>query len=222
MAKLQSHFSFSTLLAALYAVLGGLIFEFRFETLLLASVLVVLAGVLPNIDEGKSGPAQEFGGLIAAVIPLLAFQLFPGLRQSGVSRAALVVLLGYFLGRLVVVRMLQGLTTHRGMLHSIPAAVICCELVFLFFYDLPLVARLYLTGAMFLGFFMHLLMDGYGNLDLVSRAMGRGVTRQPAALKFLGPTWYGTVAMYTCMAVLGWFIVQDVHPGVHLVAGFRY
>ncbi len=222
MAKLQSHFSASTLLAVLYAVGGALVFEFSPETLLLASVIVVLAGVLPNIDEGKSEPAQEFGGLIAAIVPLLAFEFFPSLRHAGVSRIALVVLLSYFLSRLTEVRTLQGLTTHRGVLHSVPAAVICCEIVFLLFRDLTVLERLYLTGATFLGFFTHLLMDGYGNLDLVGRAMGRGVSKQPAALKLKGNTWVSTVAMYTCVLVLGWFVIRDVHPGVHFVAGLKY
>ena len=222
MATLQSHFSFSTGLSVLYAAAGAMVLDVPLEIVLLAAVVVVITGVLPNIDEGKSGPAQEFGGLIAAIIPLVCFQLFPALGNAGVSRVALVVVGGYFVSQLVVVRTLQGLTTHRGVLHSIPAAIICCELVFLIFSDLTMFQRGYLTGAAFSGFFAHLVMDGYGNLDLVGRAMGRGVEKQAPALKLTGNTWLSTLAMYSCMFVLGWFVVQDIYPGFHFEAGFRY
>jgi membrane-bound metal-dependent hydrolase YbcI (DUF457 family) len=222
MAKEQSHFSFSMGLAVLYALCGVFILNMPAEVVLLSSVILVIAGMLPNIDESQSGSAQEFGGLLAAISPLILFQFFPSFRGGGITRVALVVICCYLLSRILIVRLLQGMTTHRGALHSIPAAIVTFEAVFLLFWDLSLRPRLYLSIAAFLGFFVHLLMDAYTNIDLVGRAMGRGVQKRPGALKLGGASLSSTLAVYACAMVLGWFVVKDVYPGFHFVAGVKY
>jgi len=222
MAKEQSHFSFSIGLAVLYVCAGILLFNVRPEVLFLSAVLVVIAGMLPNIDEGGSGSAQEFGGMLAAVSPLVFLEFFPRYQSAGITRIALVVICCYLVSRVVIARFLQNFLKHRGTIHSVPAAIISFECVYLLFWDLPFRERFFLAFAAFLGFFMHLVMDAYTNLDLVGRAMGKGVQKQPGALKLAGATFMSTIALYTCMMVLGWYVIKDIYPGFHLVAGVKY
>ena len=221
MAKEQSHFSISIGLAVIYVLAGVVLLALKPEVLLLASVIVVIAGMLPNIDEGNSGSAHEFGGLLAAVSPLIFLQFFPRFQDGGITRLVLVVVCCYILSRIVIARVFQKVLIHRGMLHSIPAAIVTFEVVYLLFWDLGQRDRLYLAFAALLGFTMHLIMDAYTNLDLVGRAMGRGVQKQPGALKLKGNTWGATFAVYTCMFVLGWFVMKDLYPGFRLVAGVK-
>ncbi|MFN8390507.1 MAG: metal-dependent hydrolase [Bdellovibrionota bacterium] len=222
MAKEQSHFSFSVGLAVLYALGGMFILDLRPEVILLSSVIVVIAGMLPNIDEVESGSAQEFGGLLAAASPLVLFEFYPAFSHGGITRVVLVVICCYLISRVVIVRLLQTVTSHRGIIHSIPAAILSFEAVYLLFWDLGLRARMFVAFAAFLGFFVHLLMDAYTNVDLVGRALGRGVEKRPGALKLKGNSWGSTIAMYTCVMVLGWFVLKDIYPGFRLTAGVHY
>lgn len=221
MAQYQSHVTFSVVTGIVYALLGVFFLQVFPEHAMLASVIVVIAGILPNIDEGGSAPAQELGGLLAAISPLVLIEFFPGLRSGGVARIALIVICCYFLTRLIVVRALQKFTNHRGMIHSIPAAIITSELVYLLFWDLFWQDRLYLAGGAFVGYFSHLFLDASTNLDLVGKAMGNAGKKAPA-LKLKGPSFGSTVVMYTSMIVLGWFVVQDFYPHLHSYAAVKY
>lgn len=221
MAQHQSHITFSIIVGIGYALLGISVFQIFPEHALLASVIIVIAGMLPDVDAGGGAPARELGGLIAAISPLAVIEFFPGLKAGGIARIALVVICCYFITRMIVVRVLQKFTVHRGIIHSIPAAIITGEVVYLLFWDLYWQDRLYLATGAFVGFFSHLFLDASTNLDLIGRALGKG-EKKPAALKLRGKSLGATLAMYASVIVLGWFVVQDVYPQLRFYAGVKY
>lgn len=221
MPELKSHVSFSVLTAAGYGFIGFSFFGVSPEYVLLATIIVFITGILPDVDETGGLPEQEAGGFLAAIVPLLIVDSMPDVRAGGIARVALVVICSYLFTRLVVVKLLQKFTLHRGTIHSIPAAIITFELVFLLFWDTPMRDRLYLSFAAFVGYLSHLLLDGWGNIDLVGRAMGKEITGKPA-LKVLGSNWGATIFMYGCMAFLGWFVMRDLYPGFKVVAGVKF
>ncbi len=221
MAQYQSHISFSVFIAAAYAFLGGFLFDLPLEQLLLSSVIVVVAGMLPDVDATGGVPEREVGGLLAAVAPIIVLEFFPGLHSGGVARIALVVISAYLLTRYIVVRALQKYTVHRGMIHSIPAGIITGQLVFLLFWDLHWFNRLFLASAAVVGYLSHLFLDGYTNLDLVGKAMGKEKKQSPA-LKFFAPSWGANLVMYGCVGVLSWVIAKDFYPNLRLIAALQF
>lgn len=221
MAQTQAHFSFAAMLGAVYGLAGAFLLEVPPETCVLGSVLVVIAGLLPNVDASGGSSSRELAGLLAAISPLIAFELLPKLRDGGVVRIVLVVICCYILTRILVIRFLQKFTSHRGMLHSIPASVVTFELTYLLLWDLKLFDRTYVATGAFVGFFSHLLLDGYGNLDLMGQAMGKAAKKQPA-LKFFGNSMLGNFAWYGTAAVLGWFVLRDMYPALRIYAGVKY
>lgn len=221
MATSQSHFSFALIVALLYAAAAALLFQFRAELVLLASVLVVLAGMLPNIDQSGSNQERETACIVAALVPLLCLEFFPSITQGGVPRVALVVVACYVLTRLIVVRVLKHCTTHRGMVHSVPAAIIAAEVTYLLFWDLQWQGKVLLAFATFTGFSTHLLIDAYGNLDLIKAAKGERESK-PKVLKFFGATAKSTFLAYATMFVLGWFVARDMYPSLGFYAHVSY
>ena len=221
MAEHQSHISFSFFLAVLYALAGLVIFNIAPEHVLLGAVVVTIAGMLPDVDGGGQSAAHELGGMLAAVFPLLLIESFHTLRAGGVARIALVVICSYMLARIFVVRGLQQFTVHRGMIHSVPAAIITAQLTYLLFWDLPLLPKIFVSLAALFGFMSHLLMDAYTNINIVGRAMGKQQKQQPA-LKFFGNTLGTTLAMYGGVLVLGWFMAKDFYPRLHVAAHVLY
>ena len=221
MAKVESHFSISIGLAIAYSLLGVIFLAIKPEIVFLAAVLVVITGILPNIDEGGE-TASNFSGLIAAAAPLLLMQLYPNMQTAGVSRMALTVIGSYFISKYIFDNVILNMTSHRGVMHSIPAAIITFEVIFLLFHDLSMQPRLYLACGGFTGFFSHLMIDGYTNLDLMNRALGKGVTKKPSALKLTAETSTTTLVTYSTLVILGWFVVKDLYPNFKIFAGVHY
>ena len=114
MASHRGHITFSTAIAAGYAYAGMEHYDINPEYVLLASVIIVIAGMLPDIDAGASGPSRELGGLLAAVSPIFALEYYPDLKTGGVTRIALVVIGCYLFTRVFVVRGLKSLQSTGG------------------------------------------------------------------------------------------------------------
>ncbi|MCB0324553.1 MAG: metal-dependent hydrolase [Bdellovibrionales bacterium] len=217
MATQQSHISFSLGVGLLYTLGGIFVLSINPEYALLAGVIIVIAGMLPDVDSGTGVPARELAGLLAAVSPLLILEHIPEVRVGGVARVTLVVVCAYLLTRVLIVRGLQKFASHRGIWHSLPAAIITFELTYLLFWDVFWYDRLYLASAALTGFMLHLLMDAYTNLDLVGQAMGNA-NKKPPVLKLRGKSMGPTIAMYAGMLYLGYFVARDFYPGIERYA----
>ncbi|MCC6221119.1 MAG: metal-dependent hydrolase [Deltaproteobacteria bacterium] len=211
MASYQNHISFSAAIGAAYAVGGVFFFNIYPELTVLALALIIICGLIPDVDANNGAPSRELGALLATVTPVVIIEFFPGFKAGGIARIALLAIGSYLFTRIVVVRALQKFTDHRGMLHSMPAAVIFFELAYLLFWDLYWKERLYIASAAFLGFFSHLLLDALGNVDIVGSALGKA-EKKKAVLKFVGDNLGITLFMYASVLLLGWFVFKDVYP----------
>jgi len=211
MASHRGHITFSTLVAAGYAAAGIQYYDMLPEHVLLASVIIVIAGMLPDIDAGGSAPSRELGGLLAAISPIAVLEFYPDIKTGGVTRIALVVVASYLFTRVFVVRGLKKFTVHRGMIHSLPAAIILFEITYLMFLELVWVDRMYISLAALVGFLSHLVLDSWSNVDLLKGAMGQSESKGKP-LKLFGDSSFATVVMYCCALVLGWFVSADFYP----------
>ena len=209
----KSYISFSTLVAAFYVAIGSHFFHIHPENLLLAAIIIVLCGMLPNIDASREEPAKEMGALIAAIAPFIVLEAFPQLQSSGIARISLVIIGSYLVTRIVIVRTLLQYTEPRGLIHSIPAAILAFEAVYLIYWDLYWVDRLFLAGAAFSGYFGHLMLDAYGNLDILGQATGKPVSGKPV-LKLWGESAGLSFALYAGVAFLGYYVFSDIMPHV--------
>lgn len=210
MAQYQNHLNFSTFCSFAYVALGLIVFDIRAEYTLVAFGIFIIAGLLPNIDDAKGNAARELASILAFLAPVLLVKYSPWIQHGGTVRIAWTGGAAYVLTRVFILRMLQRYTSHRGVVHSLPALIIAAEITYLLFWDVPLVDRLYLAGATGLGFLSHLLLDAAGNLDLVGKSLGRGEKKVPA-LSIAGNTWYSTFLTYLLLVVLGVFVMRDFY-----------
>jgi membrane-bound metal-dependent hydrolase YbcI (DUF457 family) len=218
MAQERSHLTVSTVCAIAYSGLGVVLWHIGIDLVLLAAILVVVAGMLPNVD---SGPESESGerliGFLGAVAPLVIISLFPQFKTAGIARLALIVIISFFVAQHISTWMLGTFFQHRGLLHSIPAAIIIFEIGYLIFWDLPPSRRLFLGGAAFVGFASHLILDAMMNVDLVGNK-----EKKIPVLKVAGSTWKTNLALYSTLLVLGWFVLKDLSPGLKIYGGVNY
>ena len=149
MAAFKQHITVSSLLGVGYAAaLGNLGVEWTHACL--AGGLCAVSGMLPDLDSDSGKPVQEVFGLTAAVAPLLLQQR---LRNAGFAPETLILFMGacYLAIRFGARWLFKHLTVHRGMFHSLPAALIAAEAVYLA-HDCPgPYGRLVLAGGVLLG-----------------------------------------------------------------------
>lgn len=215
MVQTKGHLTFSIFLGGSYALLGVYGLGFLPEHAILAMLLVLIFGMLPDIDSSGSNVAKEFGACLAAVAPIVILEYFPELRVGGLSRIALVVIACYLATRIITMQGLHQITKQQGMIHSVPAAIIVFELSYLFFYDLFWQDRLFLAVAAFLGYMGHLFLDATSNFDIAGTAFGGGKKGRPV-LKLVGENWLANVVVYCCLMFFGYHVFLDISP--HLEA----
>lgn len=208
MAKQQSHVSLSVFIGVVYALVGILFFDIYIEGAMLAFVFVLIAGVLPDVDAIDGPPARELAGLVAAFVPIVLLKRFPFISEGGIVREVFFIIVSFLFVRGTLARILANHTRRRGMIHSIPAAIIVSELAYLLFDGVYRVDRLYLSFAVFVGFIAHLLLDAGSDLDIVGKAVGSEQKKVPV-LKVSAPTTGATLSMYGAILFLGWFVAND-------------
>jgi len=191
---------------------GGIAYHFGFSSSasLVSAGLCSFAGMLPDIDSDTSKSFQECIYLTAGIGCLLTAAR---LRYHGFD-ADLAMLGGAFMFlfiRFVVAMWIKKVTTHRGMIHSIPMAILSGELVF-FVVTGTAQERLVKAAALTIGFLSHLILDEIYSIDSTGATL-RLKRSFGTALKWTNPKRKGSVMLiYTLMVCFGFSALA--HPEV--------
>ena len=209
MAGFRTHITFSTALGAGYAAAAYALFDVPLPTCVLAGGLCGVSGMLPDVDSNAGVPLRESMAFAAAVIPMMMLDRF-GQFDVPTEWLVLAGAAVYLFIRFVVAAMLRKYTVHRGMFHSLPAAIIFGEAAFLLTSGEDVRLRIYKAGAVTLGYLSHLILD-----ELYSVEWHRGRLRLKqsfgTALKLFGRNWWPNVSTFAKLAVLTYIVLKE--PG---------
>jgi hypothetical protein len=206
MASYRGHLAFSAGLGAAYGGLALWQWDLDWGPALLAAGLTALGGLMPDLDSDSGVPVRELFGIAAAVTPCL---LYPRLGALSLERR--LVLLGwlYLFIRYVLSEIFKRWTVHRGMFHSIPALLIAGLAAYLLY---PATAeyrlRLFLAGAVMLGFLSHLVLDEAYSVDFTGARL-RLNRYAGSALKLASRSWAATLTAYLLLAALAYLAWLD-------------
>lgn len=209
MAHFKTHIAFSGLLGAGYGGAAYVFFHVPLPICVLAGGLCSVSGMLPDVDSDAGVPLRESMAFAAAVVPMMMMDRF---EQMGLSPES-IILAGagiYLLIRFVLAELVRRHTVHRGMFHSLPAAVIAGELAFLLASGDDVRLRIYKAGAVAVGYLSHLLLD-----ELWSLRWHRGQLRLKrsfgSALKLFSRKWWPNVSTFAILALLTFLVLKE--PG---------
>lgn len=206
MANFRTHVTTSTVLGCGYAAAGAMA-GVPIETSLVAGGLCGVSGMLPDIDSDSGIPLRESMSFMAAVVPML---LVDRLQTLGLSYDGMVLCASgiYFFIRFGVARLIARFTVHRGMFHSIPAALIFSGLAFMMCGCLDLRLRYFKAGGVFLGFMSHLILD---EIYSVEWKRGRWNLKSSAgtAVKFWGDNGWANLSCYAKLLVVAVMILGE-------------
>lgn len=207
MADFKTHITGSTIVGAAYGYWGSACQSMSVESGLLAAGLCAVSGMLPDLDSDSGIPLRETSMFASAVVPMLMIDRFRdlGLSPESMALAAMAI---YVVIRFVVVEFFKRYTVHRGMWHSIPAAISVGLLAYLAMPSLSEGVRIYKSTAVLLGFMVHLILD-----EIWSISFRRGRFRLKksfgTALKFWGNSLWANLSTYAKLALLVYLVWND-------------
>ena len=208
MAGFKTHLTTSSLMGVGYGGAAYLFFDMPLPTCILAGGLCSVSGMGPDIDSGSGKPLREGVAFAAAVVPMMLVERF---KQFGMTPESIVLAgaLVYVFVRFVLGEWLRRYTVHRGMFHSLPAALIFGEVAFLLASG-PVELRIYKAGGVVAGYLSHLMLD-----ELYSIEWHHGRLRLKSsfgtAMKLFGKKWWPNGSTYLKLAVLTFLALQE--PG---------
>lgn len=207
MPGFKVHITASTALGVGYGVGANMLYGVPVPTCVLATGLCSVAGMLPDLDSGPGRPLRESVTFAAAVVPMLLIDRW---RHMGFSHESMVLAGAaiYLSIRWGIAWVLRHYSVHRGMFHSLPAAMIFAELAFLLCSSGGLPIRFYEAGAILVGFLSHLILDEIWSIDL-SHGIPRLKPSSGTAFKMWGPCWWSVLLTYALLAMTSVVVLTD-------------
>jgi hypothetical protein len=215
MASYRGHLMLAVPLGAAYGSLSLLQPEWDWGPIFLGAGFCAIGGVLPDLDSDSGVPQRELFGTMSAVAAALLYHPLHVRLGLPVERALVFVGLFYFLIRYAGAALFRHITVHRGMFHSIPAMLIAGLVVYLVYPTPDLTLRLYLAGAVALGFLSHLVLDEFYAVDF-NGARVKFNKFSGSALKFGSHSWLATLATYALLISLGYLAWEGAPDWAHL------
>ena len=207
MADFKTHITTSTILGVGYGSVGYALYDVPPAHALVASALCSVAGMLPDLDSSSGIPQREMLSFVSVLIPMLMIDRF---EQMQLNHEQMVFIAGvmYFVIRFGIGNLFKKFTKHRGMWHSIPAAIVAGLATFMICLTPDVQIRIYKAWAVVIGFVSHLVLDEIyavnwqGKLPRAKKSFG-------TALKFFGKDRLPNVLAYANLIWLTFLILGD-------------
>ncbi len=126
-------------------------------------ILGTVGGLLPDLDADAGKPLEIVFSLVAVLVPSLLLPRFTARVEAGPEIIICYFTLAYVLIKYGACSLIRRVTRHRGILHSIPFAILCGLTGFWLFTSSGTVTALYAGGAVLLGCIVHLVLDEFSS-----------------------------------------------------------
>ena len=194
MANFNTHISTAGILGIGYGAVGHSVYGMPLTSSVLAAGLCTVAGILPDVDADNGYSIREIMSFLAAFVPLM---LLHRVIHSGLPHETLVLMGAgaYLVIRFGIANVIRRLTTHRGMWHSIPAAIIAGLAAFWLCNCPELDRQIFKSAAVVTGYIWHLILDEIYAVDTsgyqprVKRSFG-------TAIKVFGKKPWANIFVY--------------------------
>jgi membrane-bound metal-dependent hydrolase YbcI (DUF457 family) len=205
MADFKTHITTSTVLGVAYGSAGYFLYDISLPHCIVAGTLCSVAGMFPDLDSDSGVPLRETLSFVSVLIPMLMLRRFYNFGWTPETMVFVSVLL--YLGvRFGVGSLFRRFTKHRGMRHSIPAAIIAGMLTYLLALSPEFEIRAFKAWAVVLGFLSHLFLDEVYSIDLYGRRLK---SSSGTAMKFFGSEAGPNFLSYAALIGLSYLVLVD-------------
>ncbi len=184
MADFKTHLSFGSFLGFILAITTYL--TDWVHSVYMAVIIyfaTIIGSFMPDSDSDSGHPVKilfEFYAYFSAAIIFY----YTHENNMNIFLKILAPIAVFFFVRIILMKIFKEYTRHRGIFHSIPAALIAFFLTLLIAWttDLPLLEKFSISIAVFVGYFGHLLLDEIYSVKLVSKTDEKSRTRTPGEI----------------------------------------
>lgn len=171
----------------------------------------MIGGVLPDIDLENSKPVQITSSILSIFIPLLAILTL--LQSLSISKMLFIWFLSSLFLHFIIFKILLTNTIHRGVIHSIPMAIVFAQaltIIFHYFLEYEELFSLLCGLFLFIGFIIHLLLDELISLNAFGMSFKKSLG---SAFKFYDSNNVaGSIVLYIIIVILFvLFPIQSEH-----------
>ena len=208
MASYKAHFAFGVLTAACVAVAMLVISWVSLTVMPLVFLLAVIGSMLPDIDSDTGLPVRLlFGTLAVATIGLALFYTMNSTATSWLQQGLIGVGAGLFV-YFIIGGIFKHFTEHRGVFHSIPAALVMGLAAMSGSGLLGIGEKMALAVGLAItaGYLSHLILDEINSAVNLSGIPFKPKKSLGTALKLTGGSRMTTTAIYLALAL---FVVMN-------------
>ncbi|MCA8983053.1 MAG: metal-dependent hydrolase [Planctomycetaceae bacterium] len=211
MAAFREHVTVSGILGVGYGVTAHIAYGFSPTESALAGFLTAFGGMLPDLDSKTSRPVRELFGILGAVGPLLILgEVLRALHLPNTREAAALTFIAlYLLIRFGGSWLIGKVAVHRGMFHSIPAALIAGQIAFLTHGDSDVGTKWLIALGIMVGFLSHLILDEAYSVQWTGIRF-KLKKSAGSALKFASQDPTATTVTYGLLVTLGYIVAGNI------------
>lgn len=180
---------------------------FSITTLILMVLFGVVGSIFPDIDLKTSTPSKYMRMLLMVVITFFAFTTFVQYQTQildliKIESDYIIIILSFtaILVSVTVIKIFENIMVHRGVVHSIPFAIVASIILFEGLmminntYSFINIDSLMIAMIFFVGFLTHLILDETFSVDLLGVRLKNSFG---TALKFVDKkNVIGTIILY--------------------------
>jgi hypothetical protein len=189
-------------------VVSHQVYNLQIEDAVAGGLLCMFGSLLPDIDCPVSRPADFVIRISSVLVPVFAIQSLPNSFLTP-SRILIIAVLTYLFAVYGIRELIKRFTEHRGIIHSIPAALIWGGLVFMAFRNSAHLFQIVVAVAATAGFAIHLIIDEL--YSLVDISGGKFTPKKSAgtALKLFSNSFFVNLLTYSLLGLILYFCIRQ-------------
>jgi membrane-bound metal-dependent hydrolase YbcI (DUF457 family) len=169
-----------------------------------AALLTAISGLLPDLDHPVGVEIKGLTGTLGVLLALAAWHHIGQLDPELPFELHLwTVVLTYFFVRYGLRQLLTRMMVHRGISHSLPCCAVWGALAYLYYPSAYHPVRVWMAGAVMLGFLSHLILDEMFSVDLTGSRLKSSFG---TAMKLWSSSAVATLAIYAAL----FFLIRQV------------
>ena len=207
MANFKTHLTSGLILGvgvALYSLVGlNLSYTQSFSVFTMGTI----GCILPDIDSDSGKPLRLMFVTISFFLPALLLVKLTPVESFPPEFLVSYYVCGYFFINYVICGLVKKITTHRGIIHSLPFALLSGEIGYLLFATSGQNVAIAVGGAVFTGCLLHLILDELHSLTFKYKIFPVLRKSSGTALKFKSKSLFFSAVLY-CLIIVGAIIIS--------------
>ena len=159
MAAFKTHLTGGAIIGGGCAVIAVTVFHLTYIQTVSVFIMGMVGGILPDIDSDSGKPLALIFGTVSVLLPVLLLDKLSPESQLSAEFLVSYFVLSYLIINYLICGIIKSMTAHRGIIHSLPFALLAGEVGFLLFLPSGERVATMIAVSVFSGSLAHLILD---------------------------------------------------------------